>query len=79
MNCINCKYYLPIDAFKGVCKLNKKNILADEASCEDFDKAAKCEYCAEYQKVDEVKGLCKGKYDAFAAMNAKTCSDFKWN
>ena len=79
MQHINCKYYLAIDAFKGVCKLNKINILADDASCDDFEKAPKCEFCAEYKKIDEIKGICKDKHDAFAAMNAKTCGDFKWN
>ena len=35
----DCKYYLNTDVFKGICKRDKKNIFADEKSCEFFEKA----------------------------------------
>jgi len=75
----DCKYYLPIDAFKGICKRDKNNINADDVSCEYFEKAQKCEYCSNFELISEGMGKCKEKYDAYPKMNASTCSDFRWN
>lgn len=75
----DCKYYLPIDAFKGLCKRDKKDIKADDSSCEDFEKAQKCIYCSNFEETNIDMGLCKNKYDAYPQMNASTCNEFHWN
>lgn len=75
----DCKYYLAVDAFKGMCKRDKSNINADDASCDDFEKAKKCVNCSNFKATTEEMGSCMQKYDAFPQMNAHTCSDFHWN
>ena len=73
----DCKYYLNTDVFKGICKRDKKNIFADEKSCEFFEKAQKCKHCLNFTSTGEELGLCLGKYDAYPEMTAVTCNDFK--
>ena len=75
----DCKNYLAVDAFKGICKRDKNNINADDASCEHFEKAQKCVHCFHFKLTGEEIGKCKEKYDAYPQMNATTCSDFRWN
>lgn len=75
----DCKYYLPIDAFKGICKRDKNNINADDESCEHFEKARKCEHCSHFELTGDEIGICNEKYDAYPKMNALTCTDFQWN
>ena len=75
----DCKYYLAIDAFKGICKRDKNDILADDASCENFEKAKKCVHCSHFKLVSDEIGTCMDKHEAYPQMNANTCSDFKWN
>ncbi len=36
MKHLDCKYYLAIDVFKGLCKRTKENILADDDACESL-------------------------------------------
>ncbi len=75
----DCKYYLPVDAFKGICKRDKSDLVADEESCEDFEKARKCIHCKHFQMTSVDMGTCMQKYDAYPQMNAITCTDFSWN
>ncbi len=74
----DCRNYLAVDVFKGLCKLDKENINADDASCKRFDLLEKCRYCSNYTNVEEQMGLCMNKIDAYPEMVAKTCEDFKW-
>lgn len=78
MKHIDCKYYLPIDAFKGICKRDKSNITADGNACDHFEKTQKCKFCSNFSATDENMGLCMKKYDAYPEMNATTCNDFQW-
>ncbi len=73
----DCKYYLNTDVFKGICKIDKKNINADNSSCERFEKAQKCKYCSNFTSTSNNLGTCMNKYDAYPEMNAITCNDFK--
>jgi 4-hydroxyphenylacetate decarboxylase small subunit len=73
----DCKYYLSTDVFKGICKRDKNNILADEPSCTNFEKAQKCKHCSNFTLIENDLGTCMGKYDAYPEMNAVTCNDFK--
>jgi len=72
----DCKYYLNTDVFKGICKRDKNNINADDASCENFEKAQKCKNCSNFSLTGNEMGLCMNKYDAYPEMNAITCNDY---
>jgi 4-hydroxyphenylacetate decarboxylase small subunit len=73
----DCKYYLNIDVFKGICKRDKIYINADDLACDSFRKAQKCKYCFNYSGISSDLGNCMSKYEAFPEMNAVTCNDFK--
>ena len=73
----DCKYYLAIDAFKGICKRTKENIIADDAACESFETAQKCKHCHNYTVSETDLGLCMNKFNAYPEMNALNCNDFK--
>lgn len=75
----NCKYYLNIDVFKGICKRTKERINADEKACSHFEKLPQCQYCGHFSLNGSQLGLCKGKTMAFPEMNATNCADFSWN
>lgn len=75
---IECKNFLPIDVFKGICKLDKKSILADDEACEEFSQLAKCAYCTHFTASEKGTGRCKDLHDAYPDMPAKTCKDFSW-
>lgn len=75
----DCIYYLPIDAFKGICKRDKSNINADDDSCEDFELAPRCVNCSNFEPTTDNLGICMKKYDAFPQMNASTCKEFHLN
>ncbi|MEI6049890.1 MAG: 4-hydroxyphenylacetate decarboxylase small subunit [Bacteroidota bacterium] len=72
----DCKYYLNTDVFKGICKRDKNNINADDASCTNFEKAQKCKHCSNFYLTDTDLGRCMNKYDAYPEMNAVTCNDY---
>ena len=73
----DCKFYLGIDVFKGICKRTKENINADDAACDNFEKAPKCKYCSHFSKTADDLGICMNKFDAYPEMNSNTCDDFK--
>ena len=77
--CNDCKYYLPVDVFKGKCKLEKKTILPDDLSCNSFEKTAKCKFCKNYIPEKDFLGNCMGNTLAYPDMNASNCIDFKWS
>jgi 4-hydroxyphenylacetate decarboxylase small subunit len=79
MTHIDCNYYLATDVFKGICKRTKENIIADELSCSDFDKAPKCRHCKYFSSNGEFLGRCMDKTTAYPDMKAVTCKDFTWN
>jgi 4-hydroxyphenylacetate decarboxylase small subunit len=74
----DCKNYLAVDVFKGICKVDKININADDESCEKFSQIEKCRYCLNYSSTDEFLGRCMQKADAYPDMIAKTCDIFEW-
>jgi len=78
MKHIDCKYYLPTDVFKGICKRTKGSIQADDAACSEFEKVPKCRYCTHFTMKDKELGLCMGKVTAYPDMKAITCKDFAW-
>jgi len=75
---IDCEEYLAIDVFKGFCRAKKTEVLADEASCDDFVQVMKCAFCKKFKPTDEHLGLCMDKVVTYPDLLAKTCDDFEW-
>ena len=73
-----CKYYLAVDVFKGMCKREKNKILADDSTCDSFEKIEKCKHCTNYTTEKEYLGKCMQKSLAYAEMTAVTCENFNW-
>ncbi len=73
----DCKYYLNIDVFKGICKRDKVSINADDPACESFKYAQKCKHCSNFSATADNLGTCMNSYEAYPEMNAVTCDDFK--
>jgi 4-hydroxyphenylacetate decarboxylase small subunit len=78
-NCKDCKFYLPVDVFKGLCKLEKNSIFPDDLSCSKFECLAKCKYCSKYISEKEHLGKCIGFDLVYPDMNASKCAAFEWN
>lgn len=79
--CKDCKYYLPVDVFKGICKISKDKILPDDKASAKFEKEMKCKFCKNYSssKENEYLGKCLCEFDAYPDMNAKSCKEFAWS
>jgi hypothetical protein len=78
-SCKDCRFYLPIDVFKGSCKLEKNPITPDDLSCDKFEKQPKCKFCSNYTEEKDFLGKCMGTTLASADLNASKCRDFKWS
>jgi hypothetical protein len=78
LTCKDCRYFLPVDVFSGICKMDKKKISHDLAACEKVEKVAKCKFCQNYTSDREFLGKCMGSTLAYPDMNGSKCADFKW-
>jgi 4-hydroxyphenylacetate decarboxylase small subunit len=76
--CKDCKLFLPVDVFRGLCKLEKKEIFPDDESCSSFDAIPKCGFCIKYTAERENLGKCMGIHLAYSDMIASNCKDFEW-
>ena len=76
--CKDCRYYLPVDVFKGICKIEKTNIGPDDLSCIQFERLPKCKFCRKYKAEKEFLGSCLGETIAYPDMNASKCAGFEW-
>ena len=74
---VDCENYLTIDVFKGICKIGKTMIMADDNACQNFNPAKKCKLCNNYTPTDETLGLCMNKTIAYPEMYSKTCKWFE--
>jgi 4-hydroxyphenylacetate decarboxylase small subunit len=74
--CNDCRYYLPVDVFKGLCKVSKEKKLPESQSCKEYERIAKCKFCKNYANVKDNIGTCMGKTDAYPEMLAITCIDY---
>ncbi len=77
-NCKDCRLYLPVDVFRGICKVNKASITPDDNACKKFEKMPKCRFCANYTAEKDYLGKCNGTTLAYPDMIAVKCADFKW-
>jgi 4-hydroxyphenylacetate decarboxylase small subunit len=78
-NCKDCKFYLPVDVFRGICKIEKTSIGPDDLSCAKFERLPKCKFCRMYIPEKEFLGSCLGKAVAYPDMNASKCAGFEWS
>jgi hypothetical protein len=78
--CKDCKYYLPIDVFKGMCKKTKKDANPDDTQEGCFEKQQMCKFCKNFKlsNANENLGKCMNKTIAYPSMTAKTCRNFIW-
>jgi hypothetical protein len=76
--CKDCRYFLPVDVFRGMCKLTKERISPDDSSCDKIEKLAKCKFCSRYTTEKEFLGKCMGTTLAYPDMVASKCADFQW-
>jgi hypothetical protein len=78
LSCNDCKYYLPVDVFSGLCKLNKEKISPENKSCPSMELLAKCKFCAGYTTEKGYLGKCMGTKLAYPDMTASKCTGFQW-
>jgi hypothetical protein len=76
--CRDCRFYLPVDVFGGICKLTKKKIGPDEKVCDRVEKVQKCKFCTNFEAEREYLGKCMGTTLAYPDMIAAKCADFRW-
>jgi hypothetical protein len=61
-----------------LCKLEKKEILPDDGSCEKYEAVPKCKFCTNYRTEKDFLGSCMGTALAYPDMIAAKCADFQW-
>ncbi|MBM4157817.1 MAG: 4-hydroxyphenylacetate decarboxylase small subunit [Ignavibacteria bacterium] len=76
--CKDCKFYLAIDVFKGICKLDQKRIFPDDVKCMSYEKIPKCKFCSNFTEEKENLGSCMKNYPAYPDMTAINCQLFQW-
>ena len=69
---------MPVDVYKGLCKLNKNSITPDDASCEKFERTAKCKFCSKFSEVPNYLGKCFDGTTVYPDLNASHCTSFEW-
>ena len=77
-SCKDCKFYLPVDVFQGICKISKESILPDDLFCTHAEKLPKCKFCGNYTSEKEHLGRCHENTLAYPDMVAVKCTDFEW-
>ncbi len=78
----DCLHFAPIDAAKGICRIENVMVNIDHTVCENFKAVPKCRNCSHFKdpNKDEI-GTCVGleKKDwTFGDLNALTCSGHKF-
>ncbi len=74
--CNDCKYYLPVDVFKGLCKISKEKLSPEDKACDKYEQVAKCKFCKNYTSSKDELGFCKGNITAYPEMLAVTCNEY---
>lgn len=83
-DCLNhndCRNFIPVDAAKGICSVNKTEILIDGPTCPKFETLPKCKNCSNFtDQDDKAMGICAGfkdKYWTFGDLKAVTCEGYQ--
>jgi len=76
--CKDCRYFLPVDVFRGMCKITKEKIGPEDPFCSQAEKVAKCKFCSNYKREKDFLGQCMGTSLAYPDMIASKCADFQW-
>lgn len=77
--CKQCRFYLPVDVFTGICKISKQQIRPDDPACEKGERIASCRFCSNYTPETEYLGKCMKTTLAYPDMVAVKCADFSWS
>jgi 4-hydroxyphenylacetate decarboxylase small subunit len=75
----DCREYIPVDVFQGMCRVKKDVAIPDAEACELFCPVKKCRHCSSYHESEDETGTCRGKNPAYPDMIAKTCENFEWD
>lgn len=71
-----------MDVAKGICQRQKQMVLADEESCELFEKLPKCMHCTHYSpSKEEYIGICEASTSrpmTYPDLIGVTCEWFAW-
>jgi 4-hydroxyphenylacetate decarboxylase small subunit len=78
LSCQDCRYYLPVDVFRGLCKITKEPTGPDTPLCAKAERIAKCKFCDNFIIGKDYLGKCMGTTLAYPDMIASKCADFKW-
>ncbi len=76
--CKDCKYYLPVDVFTGICKITRARINPDGEPCEKLELLPRCRYCTHFTPEKDFLGKCMNDTLAYPDMIAAKCADFIW-
>ena len=79
MTCGDCRFYLPVDVFKGLCKQGKGKVGPEVEQCEAFARQAKCKFCQNFVPSADSPflGTCStGATATFPDLNGVYCEDF---
>ncbi len=79
LTCKDCKFYLPVDVFQGICKVSKGRTGPDEHFCDKADRIPKCRFCSRYNAEKDYLGKCMETTLAYPDMIASKCADFEWS
>lgn len=80
LTCNDCQYYLPVDAFKGLCKRSKDHVVPETAECKTFEKRHKCKCCSHFTLSQDCAflGTCSaGGVPTFPDLNGTYCHDYQ--
>lgn len=74
--CSDCLYYLPVDVFKGMCKVDKKECTPETPFCTEGKMSPKCKFCTHFTAQKEFIGLCMEKHTTYPDLSGRQCKDF---
>jgi 4-hydroxyphenylacetate decarboxylase small subunit len=81
-NHLDCRNYAPVDVAKGICHAHKRLVMADDESCERFEKLPRCKHCANYAPgPQEYLGTCQAspaRPMTYPDLSGVTCESFAW-
>jgi len=77
-SCKDCRFYLPVDVFSGICKVTKEKILPEDPFCKEAEKMPKCKFCQHFTAGNEFLGKCSGSILAYPDLIALKCTEFEW-